>query len=237
MKKRIDAQLEENEVVTIHDLCHIDCIEDYAQYKDVCLHHGVDALAFDWEDLGEDFLTAIGESHCSKDSELFYYISAENSYVEIYSVGVHVFKLNGVDGFFRGYDIGKRCNGHISPMFDTSTCLQIGKALKTLNNDIYLHHIGINDIGFMDYVIQNDQSYDVYEFEQMNSEFWVYPDGFEWFIFDYFEAMPKELAHLFDKDEADYNELTQILAECEKLGWTFEYGLDAEPFNLRPINQ
>lgn len=237
MKKRIDEQLEENDVVTIHDLCHIDCIEDYAQYKDTCLHHGVDALAYDWEDLGEDFLVAIGEKHCNGVDGLFYYISWESSYVEIYSVGIHEFSLNGVDGLFKGYDIGKRSNGHISPMFDTSTCLQIGKALKTLNNDIYLHHIGINDIGFMNYTVQNDQSYDVYEFEQMNSDLWVYPEGFEWVIYDYFEAMPEQLKHLFQDDEADYNELSEILAKCEKLGFTFEYGLDAIPFNLRPINQ
>jgi hypothetical protein len=39
-------------------------------------------------------------------------------------------------------------------------------------------------------------------------------------------------------DEIDtYKELSRILSEVEKLGYTFEYGLDAEPYGLRKLTE
>ena len=38
-------------------------------------------------------------------------------------------------------------------------------------------------------------------------------------------------------DEIDtYKELSRILSEVEKLGYTFDYGLDGEPYGLRLIS-
>lgn len=60
-------------------------------------------------------------------------------------------------------------------------------------------------------------------------------------LFETPEQMPAELAELFalwaDRLEsgADYSELTQLHKECEQLGYTFEFYLDAEPYALRPI--
>jgi hypothetical protein len=38
--------------------------------------------------------------------------------------------------------------------------------------------------------------------------------------------------HTADKTEMDYTELAAMLADVEKLGYTFDYYLDAIPFNL-----
>jgi hypothetical protein len=35
----------------------------------------------------------------------------------------------------------------------------------------------------------------------------------------------------------DYDILEQLLAELEEIGYTFEYGLDGEPYDLRKIGQ
>lgn len=39
-----------------------------------------------------------------------------------------------------------------------------------------------------------------------------------------------------DKGGLDYNDCEDFLKECQFEGYTFEYGLDAEPFNLRSMN-
>jgi DNA repair protein RadC len=61
-------------------------------------------------------------------------------------------------------------------------------------------------------------------------------------IVDGFEHIPQELEKVIEKwqekieNGLDYNDCANILEECEDLGYTFDYGLDAEPFNLRPID-
>lgn len=50
------------------------------------------------------------------------------------------------------------------------------------------------------------------------------------------ELLPTELQTLlnnFASQENDYSTCANLLKECEAIGYTFEYGLDAEPFNLR----
>ena len=45
---------------------------------------------------------------------------------------------------------------------------------------------------------------------------------------------------LFEPDEVDLFEHPEqceaLLRRVERMGYTFEYGLDAQPFNLRPLN-
>jgi hypothetical protein len=36
-------------------------------------------------------------------------------------------------------------------------------------------------------------------------------------------------------DELSYEQCAEMLTRCEAVGYTFEYGLDAIPFNLKPL--
>ena len=38
-------------------------------------------------------------------------------------------------------------------------------------------------------------------------------------------------------DDYDYTDLQNVLDKIEPLGWTYDYGLDCEPMNLKPINE
>jgi len=39
----------------------------------------------------------------------------------------------------------------------------------------------------------------------------------------------------FDEMEDSYKECERLLTELKPLGYTFEYGLDGEPYDLKPI--
>ena len=60
-------------------------------------------------------------------------------------------------------------------------------------------------------------------------------------LFQYPELLPLEVQDLLfewsDKsiDGLDYPELEIMLEEFEYYGYTFDYGLDAEPYDLRPL--
>lgn len=62
-------------------------------------------------------------------------------------------------------------------------------------------------------------------------------------LFPYPEKQPEDLRLLLESyeqkysDGMDYWEIEQMLNEVKKLGYTFEYGLDGVPFNLRLINE
>ena len=52
------------------------------------------------------------------------------------------------------------------------------------------------------------------------------------------ELIPAEIQAVFDtmdKSKCGYSELERILKEIEALGYTFEYYLDAIPFDLRKL--
>lgn len=61
-------------------------------------------------------------------------------------------------------------------------------------------------------------------------------------LFENYEFMPDELKDLHEKWEAkiengiSYNECEKFQSECEAIGYTFDYYLDANPIYLRPIN-
>lgn len=61
-------------------------------------------------------------------------------------------------------------------------------------------------------------------------------------LFEHHEDQPPKLKKLLEKWEdkfiegINYNELENLKKECEKIGYTFEYGLDAEPYNLMTIS-
>ncbi|WP_312304111.1 hypothetical protein [Chryseobacterium sp.] len=62
-------------------------------------------------------------------------------------------------------------------------------------------------------------------------------------LFEDYHLLPEELKAVCDKWQEkaehlglDYNDCEIFQKECEAIGYTFDYGLDAEPFDLRPIN-
>ncbi|MDV3507064.1 hypothetical protein CMU89_07425 [Elizabethkingia anophelis] len=61
-------------------------------------------------------------------------------------------------------------------------------------------------------------------------------------IVDGFEHIPQELEEVMEKwqekieNGLDYKDCANFQKDCEALGYTFNYGLDAVPFDLRPID-
>lgn len=62
-------------------------------------------------------------------------------------------------------------------------------------------------------------------------------------LFEDYSLLQEELKAVCDKWQEkaaywglDYNDCEIFQKECEAIGYTFDYGLDAEPFDLRPIN-
>lgn len=61
-------------------------------------------------------------------------------------------------------------------------------------------------------------------------------------LFEDYKNQPKELVDIFTKYEEklingmNYNDITEFHNEVYNIGYTFDSGLDAEPFGLRPIN-
>lgn len=57
-------------------------------------------------------------------------------------------------------------------------------------------------------------------------------------LFKHFDLIPDEINIILDKydpDNLSYSDLKNMLAECEQKGYTFEYYLDAVPYDLRKI--
>lgn len=60
-------------------------------------------------------------------------------------------------------------------------------------------------------------------------------------LFEYYNEQPQELKDICDKwqeksvNGLDYNDCEAFLKEVEAIGYTFDYYLDAEPYNLRKI--
>lgn len=57
-------------------------------------------------------------------------------------------------------------------------------------------------------------------------------------LFETPELIPKNVQDILEtfSDEANaYWELERMLKQIEPLGYTFDYGLDADPYGLRPI--
>jgi sarcosine oxidase delta subunit len=53
-------------------------------------------------------------------------------------------------------------------------------------------------------------------------------------LFNCLEEQPQELQNLFSEiEELSYKECESLLKQVEKLGYTFDYGLDSQPYNLR----
>jgi hypothetical protein len=53
-------------------------------------------------------------------------------------------------------------------------------------------------------------------------------------LFEDYKNQPKELTDILTKYE--HEDSIKLLSEVNAIGYIFDYGLDAEPFGLRPIN-
>lgn len=54
----------------------------------------------------------------------------------------------------------------------------------------------------------------------------------------HYDDLPIEVTDVFDNEDMndlDYTMLARMVENLEKIGWTMEYYLDAEPFNLHKI--
>jgi hypothetical protein len=58
-------------------------------------------------------------------------------------------------------------------------------------------------------------------------------------LFDCIETLPKEVIDIVDYygqfNNLDYNQCKEFESKLNKLGFTFDYGLDACPYDLRAI--
>ena len=59
-------------------------------------------------------------------------------------------------------------------------------------------------------------------------------------LFEDYENIPENLQNILDKhvkafEDGDYKLLHEALKEVEAIGYTFEYYLDGEAYDLRPI--
>ena len=62
-------------------------------------------------------------------------------------------------------------------------------------------------------------------------------------LFEEYEQQPAQVRAIYDKyqdkiidGDFDYSDSAEFLKEMESIGYTFEYGLDNEPYGLRPID-
>lgn len=59
-------------------------------------------------------------------------------------------------------------------------------------------------------------------------------------LFEDYENIPKEVDEIIKKynyfEDSTYTDLEEFLKELEAIGYTFDYYLDAQPYDLRKIN-
>jgi hypothetical protein len=77
------------------------------------------------------------------------------------------------------------------------------------------------------------QGYEDEEDDKMENGGFAYVDLFE--DYENIPANVKAILNDYELEESDYNTLNDLQNELAEVGYTFEFGLDAEPFALRPI--
>lgn len=59
-------------------------------------------------------------------------------------------------------------------------------------------------------------------------------------LFEKYTELPTDLCAIIDRyaySDNTYETCTSMLSEVEELGYTFDYDLDAQPYNLRKIGE
>jgi hypothetical protein len=77
------------------------------------------------------------------------------------------------------------------------------------------------------------QGYEDEEDDKMENGGFAYVDLFE--DYENIPANVKAILNDYELEDSDYNTLNDLQNELAEVGYTFEFGLDAEPFALRPI--
>jgi hypothetical protein len=54
-------------------------------------------------------------------------------------------------------------------------------------------------------------------------------------LFEQWETLPNEVKNILEKTEQSYQGLLLSERKLNEIGYSFEWGLDAEPYNLRKI--
>ena len=54
-------------------------------------------------------------------------------------------------------------------------------------------------------------------------------------LFEQYELLPNEVRAIIDTIEQSYQGLLESERKLNEIGYSFEFGLDAEPYNLRKI--
>lgn len=116
---------------------------------------------------------------------------------------------NKIDGYF--------CEGKYT---DGTKYFCEYKTMKSMVLDISLNDMTLNLSEFNYFVRYNDGR------EELIDLFEIYP------------LIPKNVQEILDKYESEeqtYGILGAMLTELNAVGYTFDYGLDASPYNLRKI--
>jgi hypothetical protein len=54
-------------------------------------------------------------------------------------------------------------------------------------------------------------------------------------LFEQYETLPKEVQEIIDTMEQSYQSLLEGERKMNAVGYSFDWGLDAEPYNLRKL--
>ena len=121
---------------------------------------------------------------------------------------------------------------------------------KWLESDDYAKGGGVRMVGNREYSIGRNWTNDhrhVNKSEKHETNYnrkRSYDDGGMIYkdLFEDYENQPAELSEIvsaymekFEEGDYDYEDSKKFLAEVESVGYTFDYGLDNEPYGLRPI--
>ncbi len=79
-----------------------------------------------------------------------------------------------------------------------------------------------------------------YGYNALEASFRQVVSFIEWYesrdLFQCYKSLPEEISEIIkDFEEGNYNDCKKLLERLKPLGYTFDYGLDAVPFNLRKI--
>ena len=122
----------------------------------------------------------------------------------------------------------------------------VEKVVKVGQDSVFVKNIGDEDK--MAYESPNENSpSSIYSLKTIVVDGTKYAKGGSTYaeggdLFEHYERLPDNVQELYfswgDRlaDGAEYEDLKQMLSEFEELGYTFDYGLDAEPYDLRAID-
>jgi hypothetical protein len=144
-----------------------------------------------------------------------------------------------------GFNDGKTINGLLESIglsnyrFNKyATQSQISKVKKSLNYLIKKGYVEESGLGYT--ITQSGADY------LRSFDYGSYAKGGEVDthvdLFEYYEKQPAKLSRIvkkymkkFENDDYDYQDSENFLKEVQAIGYTFDYGLDNEPYGLRPV--